>query len=79
MPGRADVQPRCPVLAHFGEQDTHIPLEGVAALQAAQPALAVHRYPAGHGFNCDQRDSFDAPSAALARERTLAFLRRHVG
>ena len=79
MPGRADVQPRCPVLAHFGKQDTHIPLDGVAALQAAQPALAVHLYPAGHGFNCDQRGSFDAPSAALARERSLAFLRRHVG
>jgi carboxymethylenebutenolidase len=79
MPGRADVQPRCPVLAHFGEQDTHIPLDGVAALQAAQAALAVHLYPAGHGFNCDQRGSFDAPSAALARERTLAFLRRQLG
>jgi carboxymethylenebutenolidase len=79
MPGRADVQPRCPVLAHFGEQDTHIPLDGIAALQAAQPALAVHLYPAGHGFNCDQRGSFDAPSATLARERSLAFLRRHVG
>jgi len=36
-------------------------------------------YPANHGFNCDQRASFDAPSAKLARERTLAFLRTHVG
>jgi carboxymethylenebutenolidase len=79
MPARGDVQPRCPVLAHFGEQDTHIPLEGVAALQASHPALAVHLYPAGHGFNCDQRGSFDAPSAALARERSLVFLRQHLG
>jgi carboxymethylenebutenolidase len=34
-------------------------------------------YQAGHGFNCDQRGSFDAISSALARERTLAFLNQH--
>jgi carboxymethylenebutenolidase len=79
MPGRADVQPRCPVQAHFGEKDTHIPLDGVAALKAAHPSIELHLYAAGHGFNCDQRGSFDATAAALARERTLAFLRRHVG
>jgi carboxymethylenebutenolidase len=79
VPARGDVQPLGPVLAHFGEQDTHIPLEGVAALQASHPALEVHLYPAGHGFNCDQRGSFDAPSAALARQRSLAFLRQHLG
>jgi carboxymethylenebutenolidase len=33
-----------------------------------------HLYPAGHGFNCDERSSYDAASAALARERTLEFL-----
>jgi carboxymethylenebutenolidase len=35
-------------------------------------------YPAGHGFNCDQRSDHDAASAKLARERTLAFLDRHL-
>ena len=79
MPARADVQPQGPVQAHFGERDTHIPLDGVAALKAAHPSLELHLYAAGHGFNCDQRGSFDATSAALARERTLALLRRHVG
>jgi carboxymethylenebutenolidase len=71
--------PRCPVLAHFGERDAHIPLAGVEALRRAQPGITVHLYPAGHGFNCDQRASYDAPSAALARERTLAFLRERIG
>jgi carboxymethylenebutenolidase len=79
MPDRADVTPRCPVLAHFGEQDAHIPVAGVQALQRAHPGITVHLYAAGHGFNCDQRGSFDAASAALARERTLAFLRQHIG
>ena len=80
MPGQSSRVARCPVLAHFGELDTHIPLDGVRAFGAAQPAVDLQLYPsAQHGFNCDQRGSFDAASAALARERTLAFLRRHLG
>jgi carboxymethylenebutenolidase len=79
VPDLAGEQPNCPVLLHFGEQDHAIPLEGVGRLQAAHPELPVHLYPAGHGFNCDQRASYHAESARLARERTLAFLRKHVG
>jgi len=72
-------QPRCPVMAHFGERDAHIPIAGVKALAAAHPSAQVFIYPADHGFNCDQRGAFDAASARLARERTLAFLRQHLG
>jgi carboxymethylenebutenolidase len=79
MGERADVAPRCPVLGHFGERDAHIPVDGIRALQVAHPAITLHFYPADHGFNCEQRGSFDAPSAALARQRSLAFLREHVG
>lgn len=71
--------PKCPVLAHFGDQDHWIPLEGVAALRQAHPDIEVQVYAANHGFNCDQRGSFDAAAASLARERTLAFLARHLG
>ncbi len=79
MPEQAARQPRCPVMAHFGERDTHIALPTVEAFGQAQPGVTMHLYAAGHGFNCDQRGSFDADSAALARVRTLAFLRQHVG
>jgi len=72
-------QPKCPAMLHFGERDHMIPLEGVKKLAAAHPQQIVHIYPADHGFNCDQRASYDAPSAKLARERTLAFLKQHVG
>ena len=72
-------QPRCPVMAHFGEQDAMIPLAGVKALAAAHPSAQVFTYPAGHGFNCDRRGSFHAESAKLARERSLTFLRQHIG
>ena len=72
-------QPMCPVLAHFAEQDEWIPLASVQAFQAAQPDVEVYLYDAHHGFNCDQRGAWHAPSAQLARDRTLAFLSRHLG
>ncbi len=71
--------PKCPVLAHFGEKDHWIPLEGVAALQKAHPDVEVHVYAANHGFNCDHRGAWDAMAAALARERTLGFFAAHLG
>ena len=79
IPDHAARQPRCPVMAHFGERDTIIPMPSVEAFRHAQPGITVHVYAAGHGFNCDHRGSFDAASAALARQRSLAFLREHVG
>ena len=71
--------PRCPVIAHFGKRDHYIPLDGVEAFRKAHPEVEAHIYEADHGFNCDQRGSYDAPSADLARERTLAFFAKHLG
>lgn len=70
--------PKVPVLAHFGDQDHWIPLDSVERFRGAQPSVEVHVYPAHHGFNCDQRGSYDAAAARLARERTLAFFARHL-
>jgi carboxymethylenebutenolidase len=72
-------KPKCPVLAHFGDQDHWISLESVEAFKKAHPEVEVHVYHASHGFNCDQRGSYNAEAAKLARERTLAFFARHVG
>ena len=72
-------EPKCPLIAHFGERDANIPVTSVRELAAAHPEAQVYIYPADHGFNCDQRASYDAAAAKLARERTLAFLQRHVG
>ena len=72
-------QSRVPVLAHFAEEDKWIPLDTVEAFKKAQPGVTVHVYNANHGFNCDQRGSYDAAAAKLARERTLAFFAQHVG
>jgi carboxymethylenebutenolidase len=48
-------------------------------IKAAYPEGEYHLYPAGHGFNCTDRASFEPRSAQLAFERSVAFLRRHVG
>jgi len=72
-------KPRCPVMGHFGEHDAHIPMSDVDQWRKRYPEHPVYTYEAGHGFNCDQRGSFDATAARLARERSVEFFRRHVG
>jgi carboxymethylenebutenolidase len=71
-------RPVGPMLAHFSDHDSSIPLEGVTVLQQLHPDVAVYIYPASHGFNCDHRSAYDAAAAALARDRTLAFFTRHL-
>jgi carboxymethylenebutenolidase len=71
--------PRVPTMLHFGEKDAHIPLDGVREVEALHPEVKVYTYPADHGFHCDERASYDAPSASLAWVRTIEFFREHVG
>ena len=74
-----DHTPRVPVMYHFGERDASIPPEAVAQIRAARPDGIHYVYPAGHGFSCDHRASYDADCAALARRRTLDFLAEQLG
>jgi carboxymethylenebutenolidase len=79
-PSLQDRTPVVPMVMHYGELDHALPLEDVRALAAAWPHVTVHVYDgAQHGFNCDQRASWDAASAALAEERTLAFFAERLG
>jgi carboxymethylenebutenolidase len=71
--------PRCPMMFHFGERDSHIPLTDVDQIRKANPQGVFHLYPAGHGFNCSERQDFDRASARTAFERTIEFFRKHVG
>lgn len=78
IPQHASEQPQCPAMLHFGKKDAHIPLDAVEKIQQAHPEVPVFLYDAGHGFNCDARPSYDATSAKLARERSLAFLKKNL-
>ncbi|MGC1174917.1 dienelactone hydrolase family protein [Polaromonas sp.] len=72
-------KPACPVMVHFGDQDHWIPLDTVEAFKKAQPGVQVFVYEANHGFNCDQRGSYNEAAATLARARTLEFFAKHLG
>ena len=77
-PEEASRKPLVPVLAHFGDQDHWIPMDTVEAFKKAQPGVEVQVYAANHGFNCDQRGSYNEAAAKLAKERTLAFFTKYL-
>ncbi|HET6432597.1 dienelactone hydrolase family protein [Dyella sp.] len=71
---------KAPVMFHYGEKDTHISAEDRAKVAEANPDAPLYLYNAGHAFNRDVDSStYDASSAQLAWQRTLAFLAEHVG
>lgn len=78
IPNESSLKTNCPVLAHFADEDSYIPLDSVEAFGKAHPEVEIHIYQAHHGFNCDQRGSYNATAAKLAKERTLEFLKKHL-
>jgi carboxymethylenebutenolidase len=80
MPGFIGEQPKVPTLCHFGELDQSPTLAQAKEIVAAHPGITAHFYAgAGHGFNCDQRGSWNADAAKLARSRTVEFFRKQLG
>jgi carboxymethylenebutenolidase len=76
-------QLRTPWLGLFGARDESIPVEDVerlrGALGTAPVATEVVVYSdAGHGFHCDQRDSYHETSAKDGWARTLAWFEHHL-
>ena len=63
----------CPVVVHLGRTDPGIPADEVAAEVARHhPETPVHIYEgAGHGFNNQSPERYNAEAADLARHRTL--------
>jgi carboxymethylenebutenolidase len=69
----------CPLMLHFGEKDAHITMDLVDKVKAAlkdvgHVEIFVYKG-ADHGFNCDQRASYDRASAMLAFGRSYCFLK----
>jgi len=66
--------PRCPVIIHLGRTDPGIPADEVAAEIAKHHGDKVPVYiyeAAGHGFNNESPERYNAEAADLARRRTL--------
>jgi carboxymethylenebutenolidase len=73
-------RPRIPMMLHWGEKDHLIALADIERVRDIAPASSqTFIYPTGHGFNCDQRSLYHPESAALAEQRTLDFLKAHIG
>ena len=75
-------QQKCPVMLHFGDKDGSIPLADAEKVKATlEPrGVSVFIYEgAGHAFNRFGNQAWHEPSARLARERSLKFLRDNVG
>ena len=75
-----DRKPKCPVVYHYGSADQSIPPADLERIRsAASPPSVLYVYEgAGHAFNCDRRESYEAQAAELARTRTLQFLTRYL-
>jgi carboxymethylenebutenolidase len=76
---------RAPVLGHYAARDKTVPPEAVRALAARLKekgkSAEMHIYPdTDHAFFNDARpEVYDAEAAALAWQRTIRFLREHLG
>jgi carboxymethylenebutenolidase len=74
------------VLAHYGEKDAFVPVatadELVANIEAGTGRTPeIERYPGGHAFNNDDNllGTYDEALSTQAWEKTVAFLREHLG
>jgi carboxymethylenebutenolidase len=75
----ADDKPKVPTQLHFGEKDAGIPLTDVEIIRGKRPDVEIHVYPgAQHGFNCEERASYDKASADIARTRSVEFFAKHL-
>jgi carboxymethylenebutenolidase len=73
-----DMQPKCPTQFHFGDKDAAIPLDDLQKIKDALQDSPMYVYDdAGHGFTCDDRDSFNPGATDRAFERALAWMGEH--
>src|SRR5208282_512730 len=70
---------KIPTLLHFAEDDPLIPFADVTQFRAHRPDVSAFSYPAAtHGFNCDERDSYNEAAAHQALDRTLFWISQYV-
>lgn len=78
LPEYLDSPLKAPFQGHFGAKDDHVPAEALAEAKAYLPEIEIHMYDAGHAFANDARPLHVPEAAALAHERTMAFLAKHL-
>jgi carboxymethylenebutenolidase len=75
----AKEEPVCPVLLHFGGADSHIGSDQIDAVKTAHPQVEIAIYDGvEHAFANHKRPPYNAAAAAVARERSLEFLKANL-
>jgi carboxymethylenebutenolidase len=75
----ATEQPSCPVMLHFGAQDSHIGADQSDAVRNAHPEVEIFIYEgADHAFAGKERTAYNPAQAKIADARTLDFLAKHI-
>jgi carboxymethylenebutenolidase len=70
--GKREDTPKVPVIFNFGDSDGGIPLSQVHDIKEAHPDIPCYVYDdAGHGFCCDDRESYNQGACERAHQRTL--------
>ena len=73
-----DLKPKCPVQFHFGDKDAAIPLNDLQTIRDALQDSPLYVYDdSGHGFTCDDRDSFNPGATERAFARALEWVGQH--
>lgn len=72
----------CPALLHFGKKDKGIPSEALNKVRKylvkQSYAINIFEYEdADHGFNCEDRNSYNQKAAEIAYKKTINFLRKN--
>lgn len=76
-----DLQPKVPVILHFGKKDQHITPDHWDKIREKHPDVPLYLYDADHGFFSPDRPPsiHDPDSARLARLRTLQLFQQAAG
>jgi len=73
-----ELKPKCPVQFHFGDKDAAIPLDDLQKIKDALQDSPLYVYDdSGHGFTCDDRDSYNEGATKRAFARALDWMGEH--
>lgn len=79
VPSLLDLKPRCPTILHYGDTDHIVTAAQVEEIRARHACVELHVYPgAGHAFENPDQANFNAGAAALAWQRSIEFIDRHL-
>ena len=82
IPDFLDKKINNPVMVHFGKLDSGIPEDKILNVKSFSKdqnfKVEIYEYDgADHGFNCEDRKSYNAEASKSALERSIAFIDNH--